>query len=93
MLLFLLVKFSLSREVKTQQLVLQSAAQPSDEGKGVIGERLTGQHFASHDDFADIARHGIVEVVGDDAAGRKIIVVSACRLPCNKGFDHQRFLR
>ncbi len=45
------------------------------------------------EDFSDIARHGVVEVVGDDAAGRKIIVVSACRLPSNKNFDHQRFLR
>jgi Rho GTPase-activating protein 1 len=31
------------------------------------------------EDFSDIARHGIVEVVGDDAAGRKIIVISACK--------------
>ena len=45
------------------------------------------------EDFGEIARHGIVEVVGDDDAGRKVIVVSACRLPSNKGFDHQRFLR
>ncbi len=45
------------------------------------------------DDFSDIARHGIIEVVGDDVAGRKVIVISACRLPGNKNFDHQRFLR
>jgi Rho GTPase-activating protein 1 len=45
------------------------------------------------DDFTDIARHGIIEVVGDDDAGRKVIVISACRLPGNKNFDHQRFLR
>ena len=47
----------------------------------------------SDDDFTDIARHGIIEVVGDDVAGRKVIVISACRLPGNKNFDHQRFLR
>ena len=34
--------------------------------------------------FSDIASRGIVEVVGDDVGGRKIIVISACRLPCNK---------
>ncbi|XP_040564166.1 rho GTPase-activating protein 1 isoform X2 [Lepeophtheirus salmonis] len=45
------------------------------------------------EDFSDIASHGIVEVVGDDLAGRKIIVVYACRLPNNKNFNHQRFLR
>lgn len=41
-------------------------------------------------DFSDIARHGILEVVGDDVAGRKIIVISACRLPSNKSFDYAR---
>ena len=47
----------------------------------------------SVDDYRDIAEHGIVEVVGDDKSGRKIIVVSACKLPPNKNFDNQRFLR
>jgi len=47
----------------------------------------------SLEDFSDIAEHGIVEVVGDDKEGRKIIVVSACKLPANKDFDSQRFLR
>jgi hypothetical protein len=45
------------------------------------------------EDFSDIAKHNIVEVVGDDAYGRKIIVLASCKLPSNKGFDHQRFLR
>jgi len=35
----------------------------------------------------------VVDVVGDDAVGRKIIVVSACKLPCNKEVDHPRLLR
>lgn len=47
----------------------------------------------STEDFSDLADLGIVDVVGDDKGGRKIIVVSACRLPGNKGFDNQRFLR
>jgi len=47
----------------------------------------------SAEDFSDIASHGIVEVVGDDKGGRKIIVVSACKLPPNKDFDSQHFLR
>lgn len=58
------------------------------------GGNLTLQGTSiSDDDFADIARHGVVEVVGDDVAGRKIIVISACRLPSNKILDHTRFLR
>ena len=47
----------------------------------------------SIEDFSDLAEHGIVDVVGDDKGGRKIIVVSACKLPANKDFDNQRFLR
>jgi len=47
----------------------------------------------SSEDFSDLAELGIVDVVGDDKGGRKIIVVSACKLPGNKGFDNQRFLR
>ncbi|BES98308.1 gtpase-activating protein [Nesidiocoris tenuis] len=45
------------------------------------------------EDFSDVATYGIVEVVGDDTAGRRIIVVSACKLPPNKEIDHQRLLR
>ena len=44
------------------------------------------------EDYADIAELGIVEVGGDDKAGRKIIVVSASKLPKNKNFVHARFL-
>jgi hypothetical protein len=43
---------------------------------------LEGTSFED-EDFTDIARHGIVEVVGDDAAGRKIIVISACKYASN----------
>uniref|UniRef100_A0A1B6HD14 Rho-GAP domain-containing protein n=2 Tax=Homalodisca liturata TaxID=320908 RepID=A0A1B6HD14_9HEMI len=45
------------------------------------------------EDFSDVSTYGIVEVVGDDTAGRRVIVVSACRLPGNKELDHQRLLR
>ena len=51
------------------------------------------QAATSIDEFADVAQYGIVDVVGDDAYGRKVIVVSACRLPSNKVLDHNRFLR
>ncbi|CAH0382781.1 unnamed protein product [Bemisia tabaci] len=45
------------------------------------------------DDFSDVSRYGIVDVVGDDTVGRRIIVVSACKLPNNKELDHGRLLR
>ena len=43
-------------------------------------------------DFSDIARHGVVDIVGDDPYGRKVVVVSACKMPDNKTFNHNRFL-
>ncbi|XP_035826227.1 rho GTPase-activating protein 8 isoform X2 [Aplysia californica] len=46
-----------------------------------------------HNEFSDVERFGIVEVAGDDLYGRKVIVLSACKLPSNKTFDHQRLLQ
>lgn len=47
----------------------------------------------TEDDFSDIAKYGIIEIAGDDSYGRKVIVISACKLPSNKAFNHARFLR
>lgn len=46
-----------------------------------------------YDAFSDVAKYGIVEVFGDDTAGRRIIVVSACKLPPSKDLDHSKLLR
>lgn len=45
------------------------------------------------DKYADIAKYGIVDVKGDDAVGRKIIVVYACKLPPVKECNHSLLLR
>ncbi len=45
------------------------------------------------EDFTDISTHEIVDVVGDDKAGRPVVVVYAYRFPSNKLFNHQKFLR
>lgn len=45
------------------------------------------------DDFADVAKYEIVEVVGDDSYGRKVITIYACRLPSNKDLNHNRLLK
>ncbi|XP_077302594.1 rho GTPase-activating protein 1-like [Arctopsyche grandis] len=42
-----------------------------------------GLGIADGDTFAELDRKRLVEVVGDDAIGRRIIIVSACRLPNN----------
>ncbi|ESO12743.1 hypothetical protein HELRODRAFT_105496 [Helobdella robusta] len=43
--------------------------------------------------FRDIAKFGIIQLAGDDAFGRKVIVVSACRLPPREELDHQKFMK
>jgi len=45
------------------------------------------------ENFDDIASRGIIEVVGDDKAGNKIVVISACRIPSSQSFDHAKFFR
>ncbi|KAG8222334.1 hypothetical protein J437_LFUL001877 [Ladona fulva] len=66
-------------------------------GKGMgaaIGRRFCAAGVGEEEEnFEDLAKHEMVEVVGDDTYGRKVIVVSACRLPSNKELDHARFLR
>ncbi|KAI1301873.1 Rho GTPase-activating protein 1 [Halotydeus destructor] len=71
-------------------------ALPADDADGVDGEDVAAQYEEEemqHDDFADVAQYEIVEVVGDDSYGRKVITIYACRLPSNKILNHNRFLR
>ncbi|XP_060555400.1 rho GTPase-activating protein 8-like isoform X3 [Ruditapes philippinarum] len=56
----------------------EEIGQPIDEDEAEAG------------DYHDIARHGIIEVAGDDVYGRKVIVFSACKLPPKTELNHQR---
>ncbi|XP_042211350.1 rho GTPase-activating protein 8-like [Homarus americanus] len=60
---------------------------------GEEDEQALHHTFTDDNDFTDIARHGIVDIVGDDTYGRKVIVVSACKMPSNKVFNHEKFLK
>ncbi|ROT64933.1 Rho GTPase-activating protein 1 [Penaeus vannamei] len=60
---------------------------------GEEDEQALHHTFTDDNDFTDIARHGIVDIIGDDTYGRKVIVVSACKLPSNKYFNHEKFLK
>lgn len=42
--------------------------------------------------YYDVARHGIVQVSGDDNYGRKLIVFSSCCLPPSHQLNHRRLL-
>uniref|UniRef100_A0A2S2NK08 Rho GTPase-activating protein n=1 Tax=Schizaphis graminum TaxID=13262 RepID=A0A2S2NK08_SCHGA len=64
-----------------------------DTATGNLLDDLEADDSKEDEDFSDVAECGVVDVVGDDAVGRKIIVVSACKLPSNKEVDHPRLLR
>ncbi|KAI1882195.1 hypothetical protein AGOR_G00248190 [Albula goreensis] len=42
--------------------------------------------------YYDVARHGILQVTGDDNYGRKLIVFSCCCMPPSHQLNHQRLL-
>ncbi|XP_032814156.2 rho GTPase-activating protein 8-like isoform X2 [Petromyzon marinus] len=42
--------------------------------------------------YYDVARHGIVEVVGEDNLGRKVIIFSCCRMPPTHQLNHHKLL-
>ncbi|XP_068632603.1 rho GTPase-activating protein 1-like [Battus philenor] len=48
---------------------------------------------SDYDRFAEMTRNGVVDVVGDDEIGRRIIVVSACKLPSSEDLHPDKLLR
>ncbi|XP_078273015.1 rho GTPase-activating protein 8-like isoform X2 [Rhinoraja longicauda] len=42
--------------------------------------------------FYDVARHGIVQVAGDDNYGRKLVIFSCCKMPPSHQLNHQKLL-
>ncbi|KAK3544853.1 hypothetical protein QTP86_027527, partial [Hemibagrus guttatus] len=46
---------------------------------------------ASHP-YYDVARHGILQVTGDDNYGRKLIIFSSCCMPPSHQLNHHRLL-
>uniref|UniRef100_A0A8C9M2N3 Rho GTPase activating protein 8 n=1 Tax=Panthera tigris altaica TaxID=74533 RepID=A0A8C9M2N3_PANTA len=42
--------------------------------------------------FYDVARHGILQVAGEDRFGRRVITFSCCRMPPSHELNHRRLL-
>ncbi|XP_015991217.2 rho GTPase-activating protein 8 isoform X1 [Rousettus aegyptiacus] len=42
--------------------------------------------------FYDVARHGILQVAGEDHLGRRVITFSCCRMPPSHELNHRRLL-
>uniref|UniRef100_A0A8I3NW71 Rho GTPase activating protein 8 n=1 Tax=Canis lupus familiaris TaxID=9615 RepID=A0A8I3NW71_CANLF len=43
--------------------------------------------------FYDVARHGILQVAGEDRFGRRVITFSCCRMPPSHELNHRRLLQ
>lgn len=42
--------------------------------------------------FYDVARHGILQVAGEDLLGRRVVTFSCCRMPPSHELNHRRLL-
>ncbi|GAU97141.1 hypothetical protein RvY_08493 [Ramazzottius varieornatus] len=73
------------------ELTSISAVQFDEDFEGELG--MPEPDFSVLTKFGDIPKLGIVDVSGDDSFGRKVICISACRLPSNKSYDHQLLLQ
>ncbi|KAL0964914.1 hypothetical protein UPYG_G00274330 [Umbra pygmaea] len=54
-------------------------------------QRVIFSQDTSHP-YYDVARHGILQVTGDDNYGRKLVIFSSCLMPPSHQLDHQRLL-
>lgn len=48
--------------------------------------------LSMHHPFYDVARHGILQVAGEDCSGRRVVTFSCCRMPPSHELNHKRLL-
>nr|XP_032805128.1 rho GTPase-activating protein 8-like [Petromyzon marinus]XP_032805129.1 rho GTPase-activating protein 8-like [Petromyzon marinus] len=74
----------------------------AEEGPIKAGEPSSGavengsskkSHVDINDSYYDVARHGILEVAGDDSYGRRVVVFSCCRMPPCHQLNHHKLLQ
>lgn len=73
-------------EQRLDQLLTQNSA-------GNNSNSVSAPTELTSEDLQTFARHGIIEMAGDDMFGRKIITIYACRLPLADAIDHQKLLK
>ncbi|XP_071480131.1 rho GTPase-activating protein 8-like isoform X1 [Diadema antillarum] len=64
---------------------------PHRQGQGGVTD-ATADQAMEPDNYEDIAKHNIIQVGGDDKAGRKLIFFHCCRLPPSKTYNQMRLL-
>ncbi|EDL04450.1 mCG141063, isoform CRA_b [Mus musculus] len=81
------VWLALQRPDKEAAVTLGATEGPSVASMAGLDPTLSTSH-----PFYDVARHGILQVAGDDRQGRRIFTFSCCRLPPLHQLNHQRLL-
>lgn len=81
-----LAEIELQRD-EEEAAVLGTVRRPSAEPTASQGPALSMNH-----PFYDVARHGILQVAGEDHFGRRIITFSCCRMPPSHELNHRRLL-
>ncbi|XP_030845207.1 rho GTPase-activating protein 8 isoform X3 [Strongylocentrotus purpuratus] len=61
-----------------------------EEQRGVT--EATADQAMEPDNYEDIAKHNIIQVGGDDSAGRKLIFINCSRFPPSKSYNQMRLL-
>ncbi|XP_064372952.1 rho GTPase-activating protein 8 isoform X3 [Dromaius novaehollandiae] len=64
----------------------------SDQEKTFIPPQLEDPELNINHPYYDVARHGIIQLGGDDNSGRKVITFSCCRMPPSHQLNHTRLL-
>ncbi|XP_062448410.1 rho GTPase-activating protein 8 isoform X2 [Rhea pennata] len=64
----------------------------SDQEKSFIPPPLVDPELNINHPYYDVARHGIIQLAGDDNSGRKVITFSCCRMPPSHQLNHTRLL-
>ncbi|KAM4615481.1 rho GTPase-activating protein 8-like [Polymixia lowei] len=80
-----------------EQLAEIELHKEAEEEQSRLGDRPPlAAKSSSHQDtshpYYDVARHGILQVTGDDNYGRKLIIFSSCCMPPSHQLNHQRLL-
>ncbi|XP_063998916.1 rho GTPase-activating protein 8 isoform X1 [Pogoniulus pusillus] len=64
----------------------------SEQEKTFIPPPLEDPELNVNHPYYDVARHGIIQLAGEDNSGRKVITFSCCRMPPSHQLNHTRLL-
>ncbi|XP_067161422.1 rho GTPase-activating protein 8 isoform X7 [Apteryx mantelli] len=64
----------------------------SNQEKTFIPPPLEDPELNINHPYYDVARHGIIQLAGDDNSGRKVITFNCCRMPPSHQLNHTRLL-